>query len=195
LSLRAPPIHSFIKPPTTRVQEVCVKGLRLTMLPSLQLRNAHLLLLVHSLVWIITSPSVSFAEAGTYSSSQQRDDGRRSDDDDLNNNLPYFHSSSSLNENGKWVAKGEPKEEDFKPPNIVVFILHDLVFFYPKNDEMTPPVTPPPPPPPPSTLNELAEKGIILNLYYTSPYSAPSRALFKYGKHINSDFRYQDQQV
>jgi hypothetical protein len=131
-------------------------------------------------VWIITSPSVSFAEASSTSSSQR--DGR----DDWNN-PPYFHSS--LNENGKeGVAKGVLKEEDFKPPNIVVFILYDLGFFYAKNDEMTPP------PPPPSILNELAKKGIILNLHYTSPYSVPSRASFLYEKNINDEFRHQDQQ-
>jgi hypothetical protein len=131
-----------------------------------------------------TQPSL---EKSTTSSHQppQQPNGR----DDSNNTPPH---PSSLNENGQGVHE----ELDFKPPNIVIFMLHDLDFFFAKNDQnlhhhhgSTSSLDLPP-----SALNDLAEKGIVLNLY--SPYSVPSRASFFNGKDSigdDGDFRYQDQ--
>jgi hypothetical protein len=131
-----------------------------------------------------TQPSLEKSTTSSHQPPQQPNNGR----DDSNNTPPH---PSSLNENGQGVHE----ELDFKPPNIVIFMLHDLGFFFAKNDQnlhhhgSTPSLDLPP-----SALNDLAEKGIVLNLY--SPYSVPSRASFFNGKDSiddDGDFRYQDQ--
>jgi len=65
-----------------------------------------------------------------------------------------------------------------KPPNIVVFMVHhaDDTALNLQSEGCS--------------LSGMAEKGIILNSYYPSPYSAPfSRASFLYGFNVVPDFQ------